>query len=74
MKRLFDEFKEMDPPVIGAICGFLIALLLVIFKFWGFMLILLFTLAGYAIGKRIFANKDVLREFLDKLFPPGRFR
>ena len=74
MKRLFDDFREMDPPVIGAVSGFLVALLLAIFGFWKFMLILLLTLAGYIIGKNVFANKEVLREFLDKLFPPGRFR
>ncbi len=74
MKRLMDEFRQLAPSQIGAICGFVIALILVVFGFWKSVLILIFTLAGYYIGKKIFSNKELLKEFLDKLFPPGRFR
>ncbi len=74
MKKLIDEIRELPPAQIGALCGFLIALVLAIFGFWKFVLIVVFTLAGYFIGKKIFANKDLLKEFLDKIFPPGRYR
>lgn len=74
MKRLFDGFKELRPDQKGALTGFFIALILAVFGFWKFVLILIFTLAGYFIGKEIFANKEVLKEFLDKILPPGKFR
>ena len=74
MKRLFEDFKELKPEQKGAVTGLFIALLLAVFGFWKFLLILIFTAAGYYIGKRIFANKEALKEFLDKILPPGRFR
>jgi len=74
MKRLFDGFKELRPDQKGALAGFFVALILAIFGFWKFILILVLTLAGYFIGKEIFANKEVLKEFLDKILPPGKFR
>lgn len=74
MKRWIEEIRELTPSQIGATSGFIIALVLVVFGFWKSVLILIFTLAGYYIGKKIFSNKELLSEFLDKLFPPGRFR
>ncbi|MDD2393479.1 MAG: DUF2273 domain-containing protein [Eubacteriales bacterium] len=74
MKRLFDEFREMSPQYKGAVTGFTIALLLAVFGFLKFILIVVFSISGYYIGKKIFANKEALKEFLDRILPPGRFR
>lgn len=74
MKRLMDELRELTPAQAGAAGGLGISLLLVIFGFWKSLLVLLFTVTGYYIGKKFFSDKDQLKEFLDRIFPPGRFR
>lgn len=66
-------FIELTPALKGAVIGFILALILAIFGFWKSLMILGFTVAGYFIGKKIFVNRETLRDFLDKILPPGKF-
>jgi len=78
MKLLFSRFldmlKDRNAGLIGGTVGFALALLLVIFGFFKTLFILLVTLFGYLVGVRLFSDKEMLKNFLDKLIPPGRFR
>lgn len=65
---------DRNAGIIGGCVGFALALLLVIFGLLKTLFILLITLAGYFIGVRLFSDKERLKNFLDKLIPPGRFR
>ncbi len=73
-RNLFENLHGSGAGRIGAIIAFVIALLLVIFGIWKTLFILLMTLAGFFIGARYFTQKETLRNLLDKLFPPGKFR
>jgi uncharacterized membrane protein len=54
--------------------AFVLALLLVIFGFWRTLFIIIFTLAGYIVGARLFRNSSHFKELLNRFLPPGRFR
>ncbi|NLW89318.1 MAG: DUF2273 domain-containing protein [Clostridiaceae bacterium] len=66
--------KDRNAGLIGALSGFVLALLLVIFGFFKTLFILIVTLIGYLLGVRLFSDKEKLKNFMDKLIPPGRFR
>lgn len=74
LSRFLDMLKDRNAGMIGGVVAFTIALLLVIFGFGKTLFILLMTLAGYLIGVRLFSDKERLKDFLDKIIPPGRFR
>jgi len=78
MKQLLSRFLDMlmdrNAGIIGGGVGFALALLLVIFGFLKTLFILFITLVGYLVGVRLFSDKERLKNFLDKLIPPGRFR
>jgi uncharacterized membrane protein len=78
MRAFFVKFLEMikdkNAGLIGAGAGFVLALLLVIFGFFKTVFILIVTLAGYFLGVKLFSDKEKLKNFMDKLIPPGRFR
>lgn len=78
MKQLFDPILRLvhgkDAGLVGALVGFVLAVLWVIFGFWRMLFIVLLTLAGYVIGARLFRNSAHFRELIDKVLPPGRFR
>lgn len=78
MRRFFmpiiEALRGRNPGRTGAVTGFCLALLLVLFGFWRTLFILLMTFGGYYIGVRFFANLEVFRQWLDRLLPPGRFR
>lgn len=59
---------------MGALAGFAIALLWVIFGFWKMLFVVLVTFIGYLIGARYFRNSSNFRDLIDRLLPPGRFR
>ncbi len=74
MKRFLDELKKHNSAFIGALAGFLLGLFLILFGFWKTLFVILLSLVGYFIGKKFFSNKEDLKELLDKILPPGRFR
>ncbi|MHB1485389.1 MAG: DUF2273 domain-containing protein [Saccharofermentanales bacterium] len=74
MKRIFDEFKKFDVAVIGGSLGFVLGLFLILFGFWKTLFVFFLTGAGYYIGKKFFNNKDDLKDLLDRILPPGKFR
>ena len=74
MKQLFEKLKTHNSALIGALTGLTLGLFLILFGFWGTLFILILTGAGYYIGKKFFSNKEDLKELLDRILPPGRFR
>lgn len=74
LSRFLDMLKDKNAGVIGGGIAFVIAILLVLFGFLRTLFIILMTLAGYLIGVRLFSDKERLKNFLDKIIPPGRFR
>lgn len=71
---LFDGLKTGRAGKMGALIAFLLALLIVIFGFLRTLFILIITLLGYYLGIRYFSNQKTIKELLDRIFPPGRFR
>ena len=75
MKRFLEDLKTNHPAAwIGGSVGFLLGLFLILFGFWKTLFIIILTGAGFYIGKKFLSNKDDLKELLDKILPPGRFR
>jgi uncharacterized membrane protein len=59
---------------IGALAGFGLALSLILFGVLKTLFLLVLSAAGYYIGRRFFSNRKEIRDLLDRLLPPGRFR
>ncbi len=74
ISRLLDLLKDRNAGLIGGAVGFVLAILLVVFGFLKTLFIVIVTLAGYLIGVKLFSDKERLKNFLDKIIPPGRFR
>jgi len=74
ISRILDLLKDRNAGLIGGTVGFLLAVLLVVFGFLKTLFIVIVTLAGYLIGVKLFSDKERLKNFLDKIIPPGRFR
>jgi uncharacterized membrane protein len=74
LSRFLDMLKDKNAGLIGGVVGFSVAILLVVFGFFKTLFIVLITLLGYFVGVRLFSDKERLKNFLDKLIPPGRFR
>ena len=78
MKRLFipliEFFQDKNPALVGAVTGFSLGLLLVIFGFLKTFFILLLAFAGYVLAVKYFSDRESFKQLLDRIFPPGRFR
>ncbi len=58
----------------GALIGFIIAVTFLILGFWRTLFIAIFIGIGYYIGKRIYEDKDYIKNLLDRVLPPGTYR
>lgn len=74
MKRFIEELKTHNSAFIGGSVGFLLGLFLILFGFGKTLFLIILTGVGYYVGKKFFSNKEDLKELLDKILPPGRFR
>lgn len=74
LRMLSEGPKKGGPGFYGAVTGFVLALLILVFGFFKTFFVLCMTLAGYYLGLRYFNSKEEFVKLLDKLFPPGTFR
>ncbi len=72
--KIFDMLKDKSSGKIGAAIAFVFALFLVIFGFFKTLFIIILTVVGYVVGALAFSDKDKIKEWMDKILPPGRFR
>ncbi|MBR5425768.1 MAG: DUF2273 domain-containing protein [Clostridiales bacterium] len=72
--KIFDMLKDKNSGKIGAGIAFFFALFLVIFGFLKTMFIIILTVIGYVVGALLFSDKDKVKDWMDKILPPGRYR
>ena len=73
-RKLFEElWQHHSGKTVGVSIGFILGVLIIIFGFFQTIFVLLCTLAGYIVGKRIDEKEDIM-DILDKLLPPGYHR
>ncbi|HAU51365.1 MAG: DUF2273 domain-containing protein [Saccharofermentanaceae bacterium] len=72
--KFFNMLKDKNSGKIGAGIAFFFALFLVIFGFLKTLFIIILTVIGYVVGALLFSDKDKVKDWMDKILPPGRFR
>jgi len=65
-----DKFQEHKGKILGAILGLIIGIIILVFGFFKTLFIIFTAIIGYIIGK-FFDSKTSLRDYLDKILPPG---
>jgi len=68
------EPNENLSGLIGALAGFGLALSLILVGLLKTLFVLVLTAVGCYSGRLFFANRKEIRDLLDRLLPPGRFR
>ena len=72
--KFFDMLKDKNSGKIGAGIAFVFALFLVIFGFLKTLFIIILTVSGYVVGALLFSDRYKIKDWMDKILPPGRFR
>ena len=66
-QAILDWIERRPRTSAGLIIGFIIGILMVTLNFWKTLVVLLFVILGFAIGKYLDTRKD-WGEILDRLF------
>lgn len=69
-----NQQKHISPGLLGALLGLGLGLSLVIFGLIKTLFLVVMAVVGYYLGTRYLRNHEALRNLLDKLLPPGKFR
>ena len=72
--KFFNMLKDKNSGKIGAGIAFFFALFLVIFGFLKTMFIIILTVIVYVVCALLFSDRDKIKDWMDKILPPGRFR
>jgi uncharacterized membrane protein len=67
-------YKSHRGEINGAAAGLIIAAAILIFGFFKVLFVLICMGIGYYLGGKISSDKDFLKQILEKIFPPGRYR
>jgi uncharacterized membrane protein len=72
--RMLEFYDSHRGGINGALIGLLIAAGVLIIGLFKMIFISLCVCAGYYIGNKLNQDKDWIREFLDRILPPGIYR
>lgn len=70
METFYEIWQKNRGKIIGALLGIIFAVIILLFGFFKALFVILCAIIGYYIGK-IADNKESIREFLDRILPPG---
>ena len=74
LENLMAFYNSHRGGINGALAGLLTAVLILLFGLFKMLFILFFTVIGYYIGKKLYEDKDYIRNLLDRILPPGTYR
>jgi len=74
LENLMEFYNSHRGGINGALAGVVIAVLILVLGFFKILFIAIFAIAGYYIGKKIHEDKDYIKNFLDRILPPGTYR
>lgn len=74
LEKLTEFYVTHKGGINGALIGFVIAAAILIFGFWRMLFIAILSGLGYYIGKRMYEDRDYLKNLLDRVLPPGTYR
>ena len=73
-RKLLEEIWQVHSgKIVGIATGFILGILIITIGFFSTLFVLICTVAGFVIGKRIDQKEDIM-EILDKILPPGYYR
>lgn len=71
---LLEFYHSHKGGINGAAVGLIIAVMILLLGFLRVLFILIFMGMGYFIGKRLWEDKDYIKNLLDRILPPGTYR
>lgn len=74
LENLIAFYYSHRGGINGAIAGFIIAVAILIFGFFKILFVSICAGVGYYIGKRLYEDKDYIKNLLDRILPPGTYR
>ena len=74
LEKLAQFYTSHKGGLNGGLIGFAVAVAILIFGFWRVLFIAILAGLGYYIGKRMYEDRDYLKNLLDRVLPPGTYR
>ncbi len=73
-QKLYEVYKQHKGEIIGAAIGLTIAIIVLLLGIIKALFIVICVVFGYYIGKKLFQDKDYIKNLLDRILPPGTYR
>lgn len=74
IQSFIEFYNSHRGGINGAIVGLVIAVAFLVLGFFKMLFIGICIGIGYYIGKRLYEDKDYIRNLLDRVLPPGTYR
>lgn len=74
MDSITDFYNSHRGGINGALVGLVIAVAILLLGFFRMLFISVCVGAGYYIGKRLYEDRDYIKNLLDRVLPPGTYR
>jgi uncharacterized membrane protein len=74
MDNIIEFYNSHKGGINGAAIGLLIAVTIMLFGLFRMLFIAICVGIGYYIGKKLHEDKENLKNWLDRVLPPGTYR
>lgn len=72
--KLLELFHANKGAILGSTSGFIIAIVILFMGFFQALFLFICVGIGYYFGKRFPEDKEHIKNFLDRILPPGMYR
>lgn len=74
-KQKLSEFYRLHKgEILGAAIGFSFAVIVLLLGVIKALFVVLCVVFGFYIGKKLYQDKDYIKNLLDRILPPGTYR
>lgn len=73
-ERLLEFYRAHSGEIIGSFIGFVVGVAILVLGIFRVLFLAICVGLGYYIGKQISADKNYIKNLIDRVLPPGTYR
>jgi len=73
-QKLYEVYRHHKGEILGALIGLVVAIIVLLLGILKALFVIFCVVLGYYFGKKLFQDKDYIKNLLDRILPPGTYR
>jgi uncharacterized membrane protein len=73
-QKLYEVYQQHKGEILGSSIGLAVAVIVLLLGILKALFVIFCVVLGFYFGKKLFQDKDYIKNLLDRILPPGTYR